>query len=244
MASVINISNLSYSYTSNGKCVAALNDISFNVQKSEIFGFLGPNGAGKTTTIKLLLGFLKNTSGCLEIFGGSPSEASIRAKIGYMPEIADYYSYLSPEELLHFYGGIFGINKNVLKKRIEELLVLVDLKNASSRPIGALSKGMRQKVSFAQALINDPELLILDEPASGLDPLARKKMRGIIISLKERGKTILFSSHELSEVELISDTIAIMNQGNLVVKGSMDEVVKSKGESQTLENYFLEIIGA
>ena len=163
--------------------------------------------------------------------------------MGYMPETADYYRYLTPEELLKMYGDIFGLDRSLLKERIPELLKLVGLAEVSSRQMRTFSKGMMQKVSFAQALINDPELLVLDEPASGLDPIARRNMRDVIQGLKDKGKTVFFSSHELSEVELVSDRIGILNKGALLAAGPVDELMGEKGEGQSLENYFLKMIG-
>ncbi|MCK4852510.1 MAG: ABC transporter ATP-binding protein, partial [Candidatus Omnitrophica bacterium] len=204
--------------------------------------FLGPNGAGKTTTIKLLLGILLPQKGKVQTLGCNPSRPSTRKKIGYMPETADYYAYLTPRELLRLYGDIFGIDKKRLSERTEELLELVGLAGAAGRPMRTFSKGMKQKVSFAQALINDPDLLILDEPTGGLDPVSRKNMREVITSLRERGKTVFFSSHELSEVELISDSIAILDKGRVLASGALSGFLNGKTDRQSLESYFLQII--
>jgi len=160
-----------------------------------------------------------------------------------MPEIADYYRYLTPVELLVMYGNIFGIDKGLLHERIKNLLKMVDLEEAANRLMGTFSKGMMQKVSFAQALINDPDLLILDEPTSGLDPVSRKRMREVIQNLREKGKTIFFSSHELSEVELVSDRIGILHKGCLLTVGSAKDLLGGKEEGQSLESYFLKMIG-
>ena len=159
-----------------------------------------------------------------------------------MPENADYYRYLTPRELLHMYGEIFGIDRKILSGRIGELLEMVGMSESADRQIRTFSKGMKQKVSFAQALINDPDLLILDEPTSGLDPIARKKMRDVIISLRDKDKTVFFSSHELSEVELISDRVVILNEGRVLVEGPLSDFLSDRGEKQTLESYFLQII--
>ncbi|MBU0570566.1 ABC transporter ATP-binding protein [Patescibacteria group bacterium] len=235
--------NLYYTYETGKNKVEALKGVDLSVNNGEIFGFIGPNGAGKTTTIKLLLGILIPEKGELALFGRAPSNTETRRTIGYMPEIADYYRYLTPVELLTMYGNIFGIEKKLLHERINKLLKLVGLGEVSNRLMRTFSKGMMQKVSFAQALINDPDLLILDEPTSGLDPVARKKMREVIQDLKATGKTIFFSSHELSEVELVSDRIAILNKGRLLAVGSAKDLLGGKAEGQSLESYFLNMIG-
>ncbi len=242
MEQVLTVKDLFYTYESGRSRVEALRGISFSVNEGEIFGFIGPNGAGKTTTIKHLLGILNKQKGELSVLNGDPADPSTRKKVGYMPETADYYRYLTPGELLLIYGDIFGIKRSVLRPRIKELLDLVDISYASGRLMKTFSKGMMQKVSFAQALINDPDLLILDEPTGGLDPVARRKMRDVIHTLRERGKTVFFSSHELSEVELVSDRIAILNKGRLMAFGPVKELLGGKEEAETLENYFLNII--
>ncbi|MEA3488979.1 MAG: ABC transporter ATP-binding protein [Candidatus Omnitrophota bacterium] len=242
MEEIISIKNLYYTYISGKDRVDALRGVDLGITKGEIFGFLGPNGAGKTTTIKLLLGILLPQKGELAIFGRSPSLPAARQSVGYMPETADYYRYLTPVELLNMYGNIFGIEKSLLGGRISELLELVDIKNAAGRLMGTFSKGMMQKVSFAQALINDPDLLILDEPTSGLDPVSRKRMREVIRHLREKGKTVFFSSHELSEVELVSDRIGILDRGNLLAIGPVKDLLGGRGEGESLETFFLKII--
>jgi len=234
--------NLYYTYETGKNKVGALKGVDLSVNNGEIFGFIGPNGAGKTTTIKLLLGILIPEKGELTLFGRSPSKASTRQTVGYMPEIADYYRYLTPVELLIMYGNIFGIEKKLLHERIKKLLELVDLEEAANRLMGTFSKGMMQKVSFAQALINDPDLLILDEPTSGLDPVSRKRMREVIQDLRGKGKTIFFSSHELSEVELVSDRIGILHKGCLLAVGPAKDLLGGKEEGQSLESYFLKMI--
>ncbi|NQT32578.1 MAG: ABC transporter ATP-binding protein [Candidatus Omnitrophica bacterium] len=242
MREVLTANNLSYTYETGKKKVEALKGLSFAVNDGEIFGFIGPNGAGKTTTIKLLLGILISQKGELSVLGKSPTLPEARKSVGYMPEIANYYRYLTPVELLTMYGDIFGIEKKLLKARINELLRLVDLEKESDRIMGTFSKGMMQKVSFAQALVNDPDLLILDEPSSGLDPVARKNMREVIKSLRDKDKTVFFSSHELSEVELVSDRIGILNRGELLAVGPVEDLLGEKEEGQTLESYFLNMI--
>ncbi|MGB2630724.1 MAG: ABC transporter ATP-binding protein [Candidatus Omnitrophota bacterium] len=242
MQGIISAKSLFYTYGSGRNRVEALKGVDLEVFRGEIFGFLGPNGAGKTTTIKLLLGILPNQKGELSLFGKNPSIPETRQSIGYMPEIADYYRYLTPVELLDMYGAFFRIEKSDLRGRIKELMGLVGLEEATGRLMQTFSKGMMQKVSFAQALVNDPDLLILDEPTGGLDPVARKRMRKVITDLRDKGKTIFFSSHELSEVELVADRVGILDKGKLKASGSLEDFLRGKGEKQTLENYFLQII--
>jgi ABC-2 type transport system ATP-binding protein len=181
----------------------AVRDLNLKVNSGEVFGFLGPNGAGKTTTMNVLLGFVNATSGAAYLFGVDVREPIARQRIGYLPELTYYYKFLTAEELLRFYARVFGILRATADQRIEELIKLVELEPARKRPIKTYSKGMQQRVGLAQALINNPDLLILDEPTSGLDPLGRMKVREIIQRLKNEGKTVFFSSHELGEVETV-----------------------------------------
>ena len=243
MEDIISIKGLRRTYIAGKSKVEALKGVDLDVKRGEIFGFIGPNGAGKTTTIKHLLGILIPQQGELSVFSKSPSDPKTRKAIGYMPETSDYYRYLTPVELLTMYGNIFGLEKKLLQERISTLLEKVGIANESDRLMRTFSKGMMQKVSFAQALINDPDLLILDEPTGGLDPLARRKMRDVIHELRQKGKTVFFSSHELSEVELVSDRIAVINKGRILAEGPVGDLVGDKGEGQSLENYFLEMIG-
>ncbi|MFH1847023.1 MAG: ABC transporter ATP-binding protein [Candidatus Omnitrophota bacterium] len=243
MSEILSIKHLSYIYINGNKHIKALKGIDFTVNEGSIFGFIGPNGAGKTTVIKLVLGMMILQCGDITIYNKPVSDARARQRVGYMPEKADYYKYLTPEEILWMYGSFFAIERNTLKKRINNLLGLVDLENEKKRLMGTFSKGMMQRVSFAQALINEPDLLILDEPMGGLDPLARRRMKEIIFDLKNRGKTIFFSSHELSEVELICDHIAVLNRGLLAVHGEVKDLLGKRQEGQSLENYFINIIG-
>jgi ABC-2 type transport system ATP-binding protein len=209
----------------------ALGSLDLEVNVGEVFGFLGPNGAGKTTTINVLLGFIPPTSGAAYLFGIDVRQPIARQRIGYLPEMTYYYKFLTAEELLRFYA----------RKRIDQLLKLVELETASKRPIKSYSKGMQQRVGLAQALINNPDLLILDEPTSGLDPLGRMKVREIIQRLKNEGKTVFFSSHELGEVETICDRVAIINQGELKTVDRVSDLVAR--HHSNLEKIFLDIIG-
>jgi ABC-2 type transport system ATP-binding protein len=219
----------------------AVNDLNLSIRAGEVFGFLGPNGAGKTTTMNVLLGFVNATSGSAFLFGVDVREPIARQRIGYLPELTYYYKFLTAEELLRFYARIFGIPRAEADRRIEQLLKLVELDAARKRPIKTYSKGMQQRVGLAQALINNPDLLILDEPTSGLDPLGRMKVREIIQRLKNEGKTVFFSSHELGEVETVCDRVAIINQGKLKVEGRVTELVEK--HQANLEQIFLNIIG-
>ena len=219
----------------------ALDGLSLSVKRGEIFGFLGPNGAGKSTTIKTLLGLIHPDEGSVRLGGLSPLDPGARAKVGFLPEEASYYRFLSPVELLSFYGELFRLPKTVLKNRVEKLLALVGLTAVKNKPIHTFSKGMTQKVSLAQALVNDPDTLILDEPTSGLDPLARMDLRKILTDLRSEGKTLFFSSHELSEVELLCDSIAILKSGKIIKSGPLHEVLEGD-KNQNLERFFLKTI--
>jgi len=242
MENILEIRDLTVVYGSRRRQEKALDGLSLSVRRGEIFGFLGPNGAGKTTTIKALLGILRPSAGKLSLFQKNPLEYASRQLVGYMPEVADYYWYLTPKELLFLYGKLFGIGRKILLQRIDELLLLVGLSDRKNALMKTFSKGMLQKVSFAQSLVNDPELLILDEPTTGLDPIAKMNMRDTLLKLKNRGKTIFFSSHELSEVEIISDRVAILKDGMLLKETSPRDMIGEKGEHVTLEKYFFELV--
>ncbi len=219
----------------------ALHDLNLSVHPGETFGFLGPNGAGKTTTMNVLLGFVNATSGSAYLFGQNVQEPIARQRIGYLPELTYYYKFLTAEELLRFYARIFNIPKGEREARIDQVLKLVELDHARKRQIKTYSKGMQQRAGLAQALINNPDLLILDEPTSGLDPIGRMKVREIIQRLKNEGKTVFFSSHELGEVETICDRVAILYQGQLKRVGGVADIVREY--NCDLEQAFLRIIG-
>ena len=219
----------------------AVNGLNLSVQTGEVFGFLGPNGAGKTTTMNVLLGYVNATSGAAFLFDVNTREPIARQRIGYLPELTYYYKFLTVEELLRFYARIFEIPKSETEARIDQLLKLVELEHARKRPIRTYSKGMQQRAGIAQALINNPDLLLLDEPTSGLDPLGRMKVREIIQRLKDEGKTVFFSSHELGEVETICDRVAILHQGELKVEGRVSDLVKE--HQCNLEQVFLKVVG-
>ncbi len=237
---IIRIENLRVEYRGSTRKLA-LDDLNLSVEAGEVFGFLGPNGAGKTTTMNVLLGFVNATHGAAYIFGTNVRDPIARQRIGYLPELTYYYKFLTPEELLRFYARIFEIPKSQVEERIDSVLKLVELEASRKRLIKTFSKGMQQRAGLAQALINNPDLLILDEPTSGLDPIGRMKVREIIQRLKNEGKTVFFSSHELGEVETICDRVAILNQGQLQVEGSVSELVEKY--QCNLEQVFLKIIG-
>jgi ABC-2 type transport system ATP-binding protein len=244
MDAIVELKNLRVEYRaqiSGQPKKVAVKDLNLSVGAGEVFGFLGPNGAGKTTTMNVLLGFVNPTAGAAFLFGVNVREPIARQRIGYLPELTYYYKFLTAEELLRFYARIFGIPRAETDRRIDQLMKLVELEAARKRPIKTYSKGMQQRVGLAQALINNPDLLILDEPTSGLDPLGRMKVREIIQRLKNEGKTVLFSSHELGEVETVCDRVAIINQGELKVEGRVAELVKQY--QCDLEKIFLNIVG-
>lgn len=244
MTKVLEIKDLWVEYRTREigqKTKVAVKGISLDVEAGEVFGFLGPNGAGKTTTMNVLLGFVNATKGSASILGVDVRQPIARQRIGYLPELTYYYKFLSAEELLRFYGRIFRIPSNELEKRVDAVLKLVEMESARKRLIKTYSKGMQQRVGLAQALINNPDLLILDEPTSGLDPVGRMKVREIIQRLKNEGKTVFFSSHELGEVETVCDRVAILNQGELKIQGRVAELVQKY--QTNLEQVFLKIIG-
>jgi ABC-2 type transport system ATP-binding protein len=244
MTAILRAENLGVEYRSRelkqGTKVA-LKALNLNVQAGEAFGFLGPNGAGKTTTMNVLLGYVNATSGAAYLFDVDVREPIARQRIGYLPELTYYYKFLTAEELLRFYARIFEIPNSETEKRIDQLLKLVELDHARKRPIRTYSKGMQQRAGLAQALINNPDLLLLDEPTSGLDPLGRMKVREIIQRLKNEGKTVFFSSHELGEVETVCDRVAILHQGELRVEGVVADLVKQY--QCNLEQLFLKVVG-
>jgi ABC-2 type transport system ATP-binding protein len=244
MEPILKIENLEVEYRSQETgqgTKLAVRGLSLAVHPGEVFGFLGPNGAGKTTTMNVLLGFVAPTRGSAYIFGVNVREPIARRRIGYLPELTYYYKFLTAEELLRFYAQIFDVPTAERENRIDAALKLVELEPARKRLIRTYSKGMQQRVGLAQALINNPDLLILDEPTSGLDPLGRMKVREIIQRLKNEGKTVFFSSHELGEVETVCDRVAILNQGELKVEGHVQDLVQRY--QCNLEQVFLKVIG-
>jgi ABC-2 type transport system ATP-binding protein len=211
----------------NRKTVA-LKDLSLDIPQGEIFGLLGPNGAGKTTTIKILMGIHYQTSGSARIMGKPLGDRQVKSRIGFLPENPYFYDYLKGWEFLDFYGQLYGIPKAKRFKKIELLLDQVGLSHAANIPLRGYSKGMNQRIGLAQAMMNDPDLIVLDEPQSGLDPLGRKEVRDIIISLRDQGKTVFFSSHILSDAEMICDRVGILYRGELKSLGRMGELLSAR----------------
>src|SRR5262245_9528975 len=232
------------------KKVRALNSLSLEVQKGEVFGLLGPNGSGKTTTLKLLLGLLFPTEGEVNILGKSATDVTKNERIGYLPEESYLYKFLNAEETLDFYGRLFDMSAAVRKQRIDELIEMVGLNWARRRQLREYSKGMTRRIGLAQALINDPELILLDEPTSGLDPIGIREMKDMILRLRDQGKTIVMSSHQLGDVEDVCDRIAILHQGELKELGRVEELLtvqdvtqlKAKGLSKACEEEIRAVI--
>lgn len=238
MSPVIETVNLSkvYEGTLRGQDVKALTDLTLSVNEREIFGFLGPNGSGKTTTIKMLLGLIFPTSGTIRILGNEDIHSpEVKRNIGYLPEGAYYPDFLKGEEILRFYGHLYGLGGRELARRIDETLETVGMTKARKRLLRGYSKGMRQRIGLAQALLSDPQILILDEPTTGLDPVARKEIRDLLVELRSRGKTLFISSHELLEVELISDRVGILYEGVLQTIGTIDELLTERDFSIDVE---------
>jgi ABC-2 type transport system ATP-binding protein len=230
MSEVIKVENLSKVFVSDWKRekVRAVDGLSFEVEEGEVCGFLGPNGAGKTTTLKILFGLLSPTSGKVSILGSDCRGLDFRKDVGFLPENPYFYDYLTGEEFLNFYGCLFELPGKVRRERIAALLKLVDLERAAGLRLRKYSKGMLQRIGMAQALINDPKLLVLDEPQSGLDPAGRKKIRDLILRMKARGKTVLFSSHILSDAEMICDRVMIVHRGRLAATGRLEELLEAR----------------
>ncbi|MCP9439581.1 MAG: ABC transporter ATP-binding protein [Nitrospira sp.] len=217
-----------------GKKVTAVDQVSLAVRRGEVFGFLGPNGAGKTTTLKMLMGLIYPTSGTATIFGYPIGTPQAKARLGFLPESPYFYDYLTGREFLRFYGHLFGLRGAWLERRVDELLEVVGMAHARDLQLRKFSKGMLQRVGIAQALINDPELVVLDEPMSGLDPIGRKEVRDLILRLKESGKTVLFSSHILHDAELLCDRVAMIMKGRLVACGHVSDLLAG-GATQEAE---------
>jgi ABC-2 type transport system ATP-binding protein len=208
--------------------VNALVDLDLEVKEGEIFGFVGPNGAGKTTTLKILASLLQPTSGRALLFERRVSDPEAKRRMGFLPENPYFYDYLKPEEFLDFCGRLFGIPRAERRRRIDSLLQMVGLEGARGRALRRFSKGMLQRIGIAQALINDPALVVLDEPMSGLDPIGRKEVRDLLVRLRQEGKTIFFSTHILSDVELLCDRVALVVGGRLRGMGRLSELLDPK----------------
>ena len=206
----------------------AVDNVNFEVRRGEVFGLLGPNGSGKSTTIKMLLGLLYPTKGHIEIFGHSPRHVKTKARIGYLPEESYLYKYLDSRETLDFFGNLFQLPPGQRDQRTEQLLEMVGLNQVRSRTVGEFSKGMQRRIGLAQALINDPDLVILDEPTAGLDPLGCREVKDVILALKNRGKTVILSSHLLSDVEDVCDRVVIYYGGKIQADGTLKELLTER----------------
>jgi ABC-2 type transport system ATP-binding protein len=203
----------------------AVNGIDFTVRKGQVFGLLGPNGSGKSTTVKMILGLLYPTRGKLEVFGQAPSNVEIKRRIGYLPEETYLYRYLTARETLDFFGALFGLSQSERTHRIEQLLEMVGLANSFNRPVGEFSKGMARRIGLAQALVNDPDLVILDEPTSGLDPIGCREVKDVIRLLAQRGKTVILCSHLLADVQDVCDQVLVLYGGKVRTSGDLSEIL-------------------
>lgn len=221
------------------KKIRAVRSLSFAVTEGQIYGILGPNGAGKTTTIKVAMGLIHATSGSVRLFGKNSREPESRSFVGYLPENPYFHEYLTPMELLSFHGRLAGLSRTEIKSRVNELIELVDLNQARKRPLRKFSKGMLQRIGLAQAMISKPKLLVLDEPMSGLDPIGRRFVTDLILSLNREGTTVLFSSHILSDVERLCHKVVIMNKGVKVAEGEIEDLLRKEADTETLEELFV-----
>ncbi len=212
----------------------AVNGIDFEIRPGEVVGLLGPNGSGKSTTVKMLLGLLYPTGGKVTVFGKSPRVVETKREIGYLPEESYLYKFLTAEETLDFFGSLFNISAADRKQRIDQLLDMVGLAHARYRKVGEFSKGMARRIGLAQAMINDPAFLILDEPTSGLDPLGCREVKDLILALKKRGKTVLITSHLLSDVEDICDRVIILYGGQIRAEGALDDLLAVSDKTRIL----------
>src|SRR6187549_244234 len=206
----------------------AVDGVDFEVRRGEVFGLLGPNGSGKSTTVKLLLGLLYPTKGHIEVFGHSPRHVATKARIGYLPEESYLYRYLNSRETLDFFGNLFELPAGERQKRSEQLMEMVGLNQTRTRVVGEFSKGMQRRIGLAQALINDPDLVILDEPTAGLDPIGCREVKDLIVALARRGKTVILSSHLLSDVEDVCDRVVIYYGGKIQANGTLKELLTER----------------
>jgi ABC-2 type transport system ATP-binding protein len=219
--------------------VEAVRGVSFEVCRGGIFGLLGPNGAGKTTILKVLMGLIRPDAGTLRILGRDARQPASRRRVGFLPENPYFHEYLTPRELLEFYGRLLGLGAGEIRRQRDELIERVGLADAARRPLRKFSKGMLQRIGLAQALLGDPELLVLDEPMSGLDPLGRRLISDLIEERHRAGVTVVFSSHILSDVERLCDRVVILHRGRKVADGTLDELVGPDAGVESLESLFL-----
>jgi ABC-2 type transport system ATP-binding protein len=218
----------------------AVDGVSFSLPAGNLLGIVGPNGAGKSTTIKCILGLLNPDQGEVKVLGGTMQQLSVRQRVGYMPEAPSFFAHLSGRELLELVGSLFGLRGKALRKRADELLSRVGLSEAGRKPLSNYSKGMLQRICLAQAIINRPDLLFLDEPMDGLDPIGRIRMKELLLEIKQSGTAVVLNSHILSDVAELADQIAIMDKGKLLKSGTTSEVIP---KGKTLEQVFIEVIG-
>ena len=243
----ISIQNLTKEFTipsvfQRGKVVAVKN-LTLDVEAGHVYGLLGPNGSGKSTTMKIILGLVVPTSGHTSIFGKSSRDVESREAVGFLPENPYFYKFLTGEETLRFYGKLCGLGGRLLRDRTKELLELVDLQNAANRRVGGYSKGMLQRIGLSHALIQEPRLLVLDEPTAGVDPAGSREIRDLILRLKGRGITVMLCSHLLSQVQEICDRIGIMHHGELVREGPLEKLITIENQTEViLENVSPELL--
>ena len=214
--------------------VIAVNDLSLTVEAGEVYGLIGPNGAGKSTTMKVILGLISATKGYTGIFGRDSRNVDSRRSVGFLPENPYFYKYLTGAETLNFYGKLCGLSKKLIRQRTDELLELVDLQDARNRRLGGYSKGMLQRIGLAQALIQEPRLVVLDEPTAGVDPAGSRKIRDLILTLKQQGISIILSSHLLEQVQEVCDRVGIIYKGVLVKEGPLDELMAIEDQTEIL----------
>lgn len=236
MSAAVSITGLTklYPVPMRKQKVVAVKDLNLQVEEGQVYGLLGPNGSGKSTTLKILLGLVTPTRGESQIFGQDSRDYKSHRDVGFLPENPYFYKYLTAEETLRFYGKICGMGGKVLTDRIGELLDLVGMSDARHRRVGGYSKGMLQRIGLAQALIQDPRLLVLDEPTAGVDPLGSRQIRDLILELKKRGKTVLLTSHLLEQVQEVCDRVGIMARGVMMREGRLDELVTIEGQTEYL----------
>ncbi len=237
----ISIENLTKEFTNpsvfNRGKITAVENLTLNVEPGQVYGLLGPNGSGKSTTMKIVLGLVTPTSGRTCIFGRDSRDVESREAVGFLPENPYFYKFLTGSETLDFYGKLCGLGGKMLRDRSRELLALVGLESAADRRVGGYSKGMLQRIGLAQALVQDPRLLVLDEPTAGVDPAGSHEIRDLIVRLKQRGITVLLCSHLLSQVQEICDRIGIMNHGKLIREGALNDLISIENQTElVLEN--------
>jgi ABC-2 type transport system ATP-binding protein len=214
--------------------VRAVDDVSFEIAPGEVYGLIGPNGSGKSTTLKVLLGLLRPTSGSAEIFGVESSRMESREAVGYLPENPYFYKHLSGAETLQFYGKLCGLKGRALKDRVAELLTLVRLEHAAQRAVGGYSKGMLQRIGLAQAMVQQPRMIVLDEPTAGVDPSGSRIIRDLILELKRRGITVILTSHLLEQVQEVCDRIGIMSRGKMIREGNLQELIRKQDQQEVI----------